>query len=190
VRRSFVLLIIIAIGFGVYQYLKKDTGHTAIEEIERVRGPIAELLEEREVRGGEVVFYLSQSRAGEQVVSADFVQKSFLGWKWSNGGGHSLPADSSWSYQYMPALKGSILGDSPFPLVFGTFGNPEIVSVTMKNVKTGEVHKAQVIPSQGKVKLWYAFIQEEQGSSFDITGLSSTGEIVSEKQFIEKKKVT
>jgi hypothetical protein len=183
VKRYFVLLIMIAVGFGVYQYVKKDSVHTAIEEIERVRGPIAELLEEREVRGGEVVFYLSQGRAGEKVVSADFVQKSFLGWKWANGGGHSIPADSSWSYQYMPAIKGSTWGDSPFPLIFGTFGNPEIVSVRVKNIKSSEVHTAVVIPTQGKEKLWYAFIQDEQGSSFDIMGLSSTGEIVSERHF-------
>jgi hypothetical protein len=136
VRRSFVLLIIIAIGFGGYQYLKKDSVHTAIEEIERVRGPIVELLEEREVRGGEVIFYMNQGREGERIVSADFIKKSFLGWKWANGGGHSLPADSAWSYQYMPALNGSIWGGSPFPLVFGSFGNPEIVSVTVKYVKT------------------------------------------------------
>jgi hypothetical protein len=185
VKRIIILLFIIAVIFGVSQYYKKAPVGTAVEEIERKRGSIGELLEEREVRDGEVVFYLRQDGERAPVLSADYVNKSFLGWKWATGGGHSLPAASAaetvWSYQYLEATKGNFFNHSPFPLLFGTFNNPAITNVTIKSVQTGGETQAQVIATQGNVKLWYAFIAEEQGKSFELTGFAKTGEIISKK---------
>jgi hypothetical protein len=185
VKRIVVWLIIVAIVFGLSQYLKKASAGTAVEEIERKRGAIGELLEEREVRNGEVVFYLRHDGDRAPILSADYVNKSFLGWKWSAGGGHSLPAasenETAWSYQYIDATKGTF-NQSPFPLLFGTFNNPAITAVTLKSVETGEETKAEVVLSKGRDKLWYAFIPEEQGKSFELTGLADTGEVVSEKR--------
>jgi hypothetical protein len=36
--------------------------------------------------------------------------------------------------------------------------------------------------TQKSVMLWYAFVPEEQGKSFELTGFSSMGEIVSTKR--------
>jgi hypothetical protein len=189
VKRIVILLIIVPVAFGVSQNLKKSSSGTAVEEIEQKRGAIGELLEEKEVRDGEVVFYLRQNGDRAPVLNADYVNKSFLGWKWAAGGGHSLTAateiETAWSYQYMAATKGTFFNHSPFPLLFGTFNNPAISTVTLKSALTGQETKAEVILSKGKVMLWYAFISEEQGKSFELTGLTSTGEIVSVKHISE-----
>jgi hypothetical protein len=190
VKRSFVLLIIVAVGLGFYLYLKNQSAATAVEEIERVRGSIGELLEEREVRNGEVVFYTRQNGQGDYVVSADYVKKSFLGWKWSAGGGHTLPSTAGtndeskgqilWSSQYMSALKGTMSSDSPFPLLFGTVKDAEISSVTVKDIKSGQESKAELVTAKNGIKLWYAFVPWQQGE-FDLTGFSSSGQVVTVK---------
>jgi hypothetical protein len=192
VKRSFVWIIIIVIGLGVYQFLKKDSTGTALEEIERSRGAISELLEEKEVRNGEVVFYLRQNGSRDPVLSADYVKKTFLGWKWASGSGHTLPAsseinaspktDTIWSYQYITATKGTLWSDSPFPLLFGTINNPLITKVIVKSLQTGQETEAKIIPSKGIIKLWYVFIPQDQGSSYELTGLSNTGEMLSKKR--------
>jgi hypothetical protein len=192
VKRSLVWLIIIVIVFGVYQFLKKDTSGTALKEIERSRGAIGELLEEREVRNGEVVFYFRQHGSSETVLSADYVKQTFLGWKWASGGAHSLPVasetdtspktDTVWSYQYIAGTKGTLSGDSPFPLLFGTFNNPRIAKVIVKAIQSGQETEAKIIPSKGIAKLWYVFILQDQGSSYELTGLSNTGEMISKKR--------
>jgi hypothetical protein len=189
VKRIVILLIIVAVAFGVDQYLKKVSSGTAVGEIEQKRGPIGELLEEKEVRDGEVVFYLRKDRDRAPVISADYVNKSFLGWKWAAGGGHTLPAasetETAWSYQYIAATKGSFFNHSPFPLLFGSFSNPKITAVTLKSVQTGQETKAEVILSKENDRLWYAFIPEEQGKSFDLNGFASTGESVSVKHITQ-----
>jgi hypothetical protein len=188
-KRIIILLIIVAAAFGVNQYLKKVSSGTAVEEIVQKRGAIGELLAEKEVRDGEVVFYLRQDGDRAPVLSADYVNKSFIGWKWAAGGGHSLPAasetETAWSYQYMDATKGSFFNHSPFPLLFGTFNNLAINAVTIKSTKTGQETQAEVISTLEKVKLWYAFIPEEQGKSFDLTGFASPGEVISKKHIYE-----
>jgi hypothetical protein len=189
VKRIVILLTIVAIVFVVNLYLKKVPSGTAVEEIEHKRGAISELLEEKEVRDGEVVFYLRQDGDRAPVLNADYVNKSFLGWKWAAGGGHSLPAaskiETAWSYQYLAATKGSFFNHSPFPLLFGTFNNSAITAVTLKSAHTGQESKAEVILSKGKDSIWYAFISEEQGRSFDVTGFTSAGEIISVKHIFE-----
>jgi hypothetical protein len=191
VKRIVILLIIVAVAFGVDQYLKKASSGTAVEEIEQKRGAIGELLLEKEVRDGEVVFYLRKDGDRAPVLTADYVNKSFLGWKWAAGGGHTLPAasesETAWSYQYMAATKGSFLNHSPFPLLFGSFNNPAITAVTLKSVQTGQETKAEILLSKENDRLWFAFISEEQGKSFDLIGFASTGEIVSEKHISELK---
>jgi hypothetical protein len=190
VKRSFVLLVIAAVALGMYVYLKNQSAPTAIAEIERVRGSIAVLLEEREVRNGEVVFYMEQNGQGVAVINADYIKKSFLGWKRLAGGGHTLPstagadeqskAQAIWSYQYMSALKGTMSGDSPFPLLFGTVQDARITSVTVKNIKSGEEAKAEMVSAKNGIKLWYAFVPWEQGK-FELTGFSGSGQAVTVK---------
>ncbi|QGQ99495.1 hypothetical protein EHS13_33870 [Paenibacillus psychroresistens] len=190
-KRIVIVLIVIALAFGVKLYLNKASSGTAIDEIERKRGSIGELLEEREVRDGEVVFYMRQEGERAPVLSADYVNKSFLGWKWAVGGGHSLPAasgnETAWSFQYMDATKGSFFNHSPFPLVFGTVNNPAITAVTIKSVKTGQETIADLITSKSNITLWYAFIEEEQGKAFDLTGLAKSGETVSKKHIFDSE---
>jgi hypothetical protein len=190
VKRSFIILIIAAVGLGVYVYLKNQSANTAIEEIERARGSIGEILQEREVQNGEVVFYMRQNGQGAAVINADYIKKSFLGWKWSAGGGHTLPsttgvnnpsqAETIWSYQYMSALKGTMSSNSPFPLLFGTLNDNKITSVTVKEIKSGQEIKAELVSAKSGIKLWYAFIPWEQGE-FELTGFSDSGQAVSVK---------
>lgn len=185
-KRIIILLIMVAIAFGVNQYLKKASTGSALEKINQKRGTIGTLLEEREVSDGEVVFYMNQDGERSPVVYADYVKKTFLGWKWAAGGGHSVPAatgaETAWSYQYMAATKGSFFGSSPFPLVFGTFNNSAIKSVIVKSVLTGEETQAVLNETQKTDILWYAFVPEAQGEAFELKGLSQTGELISEKR--------
>lgn len=184
-KRILILLIIVGAVFGVKQYLKLASAGTAVEKLEQKRGAIGQLLEEREVSDGEVVFYIRQDGERAPVLFADYVKKSFLGWKWVVGGGHSVPAasgtETAWSYQYMAATKGTF-NHSPFPLVFGTVDKPAIATITLKSLQTGQETQAVLNQPQKLFTLWYAFVPEEQGKSFELTGYSSTGEIISEKR--------
>lgn len=182
-----ILLIALAVAFGVSQYLKSSPEGTALEKVNEKRGTIGLLLEERVVSDGEVVFYLNQDGDRSPVLYADYVKKTFLGWRWSAGGGHSLPAvaegeANTWSSQYISATKGTFFGHSPFPLLFGSSSNPAIKAVIVKSVLTGEETQAVMEPIPEKGSLWYVFISEEQGKSFELKGLSETGELISEKR--------
>jgi hypothetical protein len=187
VKRIIIVLIVIAVAFGASQYLKTTSAGTALEKINEKRGTVGLLLEEREVSDGEVVFYIKQDGERSPVLYADYVKKTFLGWRWAAGGGHSMPAaetgeETIWSYQYIAATKGTLFGQSPFPLIFGSFSNPAIKSVVVKSVLTGEETQAVIEPIPKTDGLWYAFISGEQGKSFELKGLSETGELISEKR--------
>jgi hypothetical protein len=190
VKKSFRMLIIAAVFLSVYAFVKHQSAGSAIEEIERVRGSVGELLEEREVKNGEVVFYIRENGQGDDVVSADYVKKSFLGWKWFAGGGHTLPAatgageqsktEALWSYQYISAPKGTLSSGSPFPLLFGTVNDINIASVTVKDINSGQETKATLVTAKNGIKLWYAFAAWEKGKT-ELTGFSSSGEPISVK---------
>lgn len=185
-KRIIILLLVVGIAFGVNQYLKTVSAGTAIEKINQKRGAMGLLLEEREVSDGEVVFYMNPDGDRSPVLYADYVKKTFLGWEWAAGGGHSVPAamgeETIWSHQYIAATKGTFFGHSPFPLLFGTFNNPAIKSVIVKSVLTGVETQAVINPIQKTDVLWYAFIPEEQGKAYELKGLSETGELISEKR--------
>jgi hypothetical protein len=54
--------------------------------------------------------------------------------------------------------------------------------VIVKSLQTGQETEAKIIPSKGIIKLWYVFIPQDQGSSYELTGLSNTGEMLSKKR--------
>jgi hypothetical protein len=192
VKRSYIILFVIVIGLGLYYFLKAGSSASAVDEITKVRGPIGELVEEHEVSHGEVVFYLGKQTDSQQIVIADYVKKTFIGWKWSTGGGHSLPnytgtdeklkADAAWSMQYLPAPQGSLGGSSPFPLLFGAIDNADISSIVVKNLKTGSEQRAEIKPSQSSLRVWYAFVQGDRSDPYELTAITSTGKILSVKQ--------
>jgi hypothetical protein len=191
VKRSYILLFVIVIGLGMSYFLKAGSSASAVDEIIKVRGPISELVEEREVSDGAIVFHLRKQSDGQQVVVADYVKKTFIGWKWSTGGGHTLSAytgaveklkaDAEWSMQYLPAPQGFLGSNSPFPLLFGAITSADISSIVVKNLKTGSEQKAKIKPSQSPLRVWYAFVQGE-GDPYELSALSSTGQVLSVKQ--------
>jgi hypothetical protein len=191
-KRSYILLFVIVIGLGMYYFSKAGSSASALDEIAKVRGPVGELVEEHEVSNGEVVFYFNKQTDGRQVVVADYVKKTFLGWKWTTGGGHSLPnytgndeklkADALWSMQYLPKPQGSLGGNSPLPLLFGAIDTADISSITVKDLKTGSEQKSEIKPSQSALRVWYAFVQGESSDPYELTALSSTGKVLSVKQ--------
>ena len=93
-KRIIIILIVVAVAFGANRYLKTTSTGTALEKINEKRGTIGLLLEEREVSDGEVVFYLNQDGDRSPVIYADYVKKTYFGWKWVSGASHSIPAET------------------------------------------------------------------------------------------------
>jgi hypothetical protein len=80
----------------------------------------------------------------------------------------------------MSALKGSMSGNSPFPLLFGTVNDIKITSVTVKDIKSGQEVKAEMVSAENGIKLWYAFVPWNEGE-FELTGFSGSGQRISVK---------
>ncbi len=193
-----IIVCIVCVIIGFLLNLEKNSFKSAIEAIEESRGThIDYLVLQKDIDNGRVVFYLRNINDGQQVVSAEFVRKTILGWKWVFGGGHSAPkytgtdqemkVDESWSYQYLPSTEGSEFGKSPFPMLFGLIKNQDITSIVVRDLMNFEEQEAEIVQTNSSVRLWYVFVTEKQGGKFTITANSKDGKKVSVKNIDEKR---
>ncbi|RTE10072.1 hypothetical protein [Paenibacillus whitsoniae] len=150
-----------------------------------------------DINKGELICY--QRNAGALELSCDFVKKTVWGWKWVNGGGHTLSAytgtdpqqqwDSSWSSQYFPEMKGT-----PFPLLFGLIQNTEAVQhaeavrVDISSVETGATEQAVVVPLKNGQKIWFRFFKASDGKKFKIMLANKSGQQLSVRTVDEEQK--
>ncbi|MED4568826.1 hypothetical protein [Brevibacillus agri] len=167
--------------------LTDDSSPTALEAIESMREEIGTVFHEASTDKGTLFFLV---REDSQMIDAEFAKKTILGWKWGNGGSHTIPAvsevplpDSAFSTQYIANGKENPF-DSPFPMLFGVILDPEVDSLMVVSEKTGKALQAEIIDNElFPFRLWYAQLPVKQGEMFSITAFGKDGEtVVSEKQ--------
>jgi hypothetical protein len=196
-KKLMITVCIILASIVFLFYFGKGSSNTPIEAIEKSRGNhVDDIVLQKDIENGQVVFYLRNINNGQQFVSAEFVKKTLLGWKWVYGGGHSLPnytgsnqkvtLDESWSYQYFPSTKGSEFGKSPFPMLFGVIKNSDITSVIVQDQRIVREQKAEIVKTNSTLRFWYVFVTEEQGRKFTISARSTDGKEVSVKSINEE----
>ncbi|MBT2764048.1 hypothetical protein [Paenibacillus sp. ISL-20] len=196
-----ILLISICIFMGIiglFLFIEKDSSNTAIEAKEKSRGfQIDDIVLQKDILNGQLVFFLRNINDGQQVVSAEYVKKTLLGWKWVFGGGHSLPnyqgenqkmiIDESWSTQYLPSTRNTEFGKSTFPILFGVIKNSEINSVIVRDLKNSKELKAEIVKTNSSLRFWYVFVKEDQGKKFTISAMSKDETEVSVKTIDEEQ---
>ncbi|MED5015979.1 hypothetical protein P9847_01525 [Paenibacillus chibensis] len=191
---SFILAAALAACF--YIFWVDGTYRTPVQAIELARSldePI-DVVREHQTEEGEVIFYLRyiHPKDPKPVVSADYVKKAFIGWKWVTGGGHTLTEtvegkdeqerlDAAWSVQRIPGERGT-----PFPVFFGAVLNPEIAAVTVTDVKTGNTKPAEIFHAGADMRIWYWFEHELSGAVYTLQAMSADGEVLSSQQWEDK----
>lgn len=138
----------------------------AIEQARHLDQPI-ELVQRIEDSKGAMLFYLRyiNRRDPKPVISADYVERTLLGWRWVAGGGHTLmetddsmgpqeKLDLEWSVQWIPGEDGT-----PFPMLFGAIVNPDIAKVAVTDAKIGDTEFAQMIDAGSDMRIWYLFVR-------------------------------
>jgi hypothetical protein len=180
---SILLSIVIFIG---YLFISDEPSKTVVEAIEKQRGlgSVDYIMQQHPVSQGEVIFYLSNINDDQIVVSTEYVRKTWRGWKWIYGGGHSgsniqlnskLPSRNGFSYQYIRSTEGTEIGSSPFPMIYGVILDPDITRIVVKDYMSGLDRQAKIIEIKDRFKLYYSFLDEPQGKKFEIIGYSQEG---------------
>lgn len=189
-------ILLAAIGV-VFYIVEKNASVTPVAAIEKVRnGHVDEMVLQKEIGRGQVILYLRNINENQQIVSAEYVKKTFTGWKWVYGGGHSMPkpyagptgnvkVDDSWSYQYFPSTEGTQFGKSPFPMLFGVINHADIQAIAVKDLNTNQEVMAKIVNTKGATRFWYVFVTEEQGRKFMLTARTNEGKVVNEKMIDE-----
>lgn len=188
---AFILICIFLAIFGWFNN-EKISFKTAIDAIEKSRGiHVGDILLQKDIDNGQVVFYLRKINDDRQIVSAEFVKKTILGWKWVYGGGHSIPiytgadqeikVDKSWSYQYLPSTIGTEFGKSPFPMLFGVIQNSDVTSIIVRNLSSYDEQNAEIVKVNNSLRFWFCFIKEKHGRKFTISAISNKGMEISVK---------
>jgi hypothetical protein len=203
-----ILLIGLLIAICVVSYLiyilkyEKDYSPTAIEAINKVRGDSAVnyLIHEHPVEDGKVIFYLRNINDNQIVVSHEYIRKSYRGWKWIFGGGHSGSGVSlinpsevlgdPITYFYSNDLIEKEVGETPFPLIHGIILNPEISRVVVKDSHSGLERQATIINVRDKFNLYYVFLDSNQGEKFDIKLFDREGHELAVKTIDENPQIS
>jgi hypothetical protein len=188
----FILFTVIMVStvFSLHKY--KVSAHSPEEAILKVRNNIGRVVHKLNIDNGELIFYQKDLGNGTIGLSCDFVKKTVWGWKWINGGGHSISQyagnnhqqllDSSWTDQYFPAMKGT-----PFPMLFGLINNAAATNVTISFIENGGNSKAEVIPLKNGQLLWYKQLGESDGKKFELVLSDKNGQQLSFKSIDEEK---
>lgn len=192
--KSIVVISIVVIFLILfYGYWNDDSKPTPMEAIEQVRtnNGIKEPLAEVDVEKGKIVFFKINKS-----INAEFVRKTYKGWKWGYGGGHTIPGlsneidnnniDSYLSYQYFPSTDDTQYGYSPFPMLFGVLQNSTVSSITVKDLINNKEIKASIINRDPDFRIWYVFINKDQGKKFVISTISDQGKVMADKEINEE----
>lgn len=192
-KKFFVILAFLVIGAVFYFYATDDSANTPIEAIGQFRNQeITQVYDEIDVDNGKLIFYVRGDNPEQRIINAEYAKKTWKGWKWGYGGGHSIPSEKNpykenhWSSQYFYSTKGTAY-ESPFPMLFGALYDKEIQSVSVESTATGETFKAAIIENQKfPFRVWYLFLTEKQGTDFTIRALTSKNDVHSVKEEINE----
>lgn len=187
------LLVALAVGgYFIFNFIKDngDYSDTPIEAVNKIRGDnsVDYVIHEHAVSDGEVIFYLRNPNDDQIVVSHEYVRKTWRGWKYIFGGSHAgsgisliEPDDARgdpFSYQFSRDLSDTEIGKTPFPMLHGIIMNPTIQRVVVKDYITGLERQAAIINLRDKFKLYYVFMDANQGLKFDIITYDNEGQMI------------
>lgn len=171
-KKKVGLVILLLVIISLFVVVKFNSGGKTIEESITTPGskPISIIHEERTDKGS-IVFY---NHLGEDSLSTAFVRKNIGGYKTVYSGVHgsikSFTNKFGMSHQYFPNIEQTSL-----PIYFGVIGNPDISQVKIMEKKRNIEGQAKIINAKD-VRIWLVYMNEFQGSEFDIIGLSADGE--------------
>ncbi|WP_199618350.1 hypothetical protein [Paenibacillus alkalitolerans] len=175
------LMAVLVVGF-IFIKSSYESSETVIEAIERVRGPISEIIYSHETDNGVVVFYHRQpsNRESKYIgLSSEYVAKTLTGWKWVFGGGHteteSWEVQDGFTAQYFPGTDGTEFGRSPFPMIFGAANADQVTSVYVKGYENDYFKKAELVHINDKEKIWFVFVDKNAGDRFIVIGYDDKG---------------
>jgi hypothetical protein len=191
-KKTIIIALLLITVIGLLEYWNDEPVESPLEAIAIERNEVGPVLHEIDVDNGKVIFYL-RNLGNNQQLNAEYVKKKFKGWEWVYGGGHTVPnftggledIDNSWSYQYFSSTENI---DSPFPMIFGVIKKQEINSISIQSKLTGVNQRSQVIDNEKyQLKIWYAFVSEDQGLKFNIRALTNDNKVLSTKEIDESE---
>ncbi|WP_314588561.1 hypothetical protein [Paenibacillus terrigena] len=180
-KKLWIILFVIFVGAGVFIYLQDESTASPHEAIAHRIGT-GQIYEEIDVPKGRLIFY---SRGSS--INADFVKKSWNGWKWGYGGGHTIPVYKQqagkyehvdFSSQYFSSIRGMGMY-MPYPMLFGVITNPDVAYISVLSKQTGDNFRTAIL-SNGRdpYRIWFLLLDEVQGKQFEISAVSSKHQIL------------
>lgn len=180
-------MLLLVLGFG---YKNLTGSNTAIGAINKNLGnmglgPVNYVVKELPVNGGELVFYIRNFNNGRIDFDIRFVKKTFGGWKITRYGGNmGSPSiayhpseraikDMPILQMYLPKRKGVNLN----PIIVGTIADPNMSRIVIKN-KSGLERQANIIKVNDTFKIFYQFVSEKEGKSYEILAYDSKGTVI------------
>ena len=168
---SFIVLAIAIISLILLSLIIKfGNGAKTIEEAVLTPGSIPmSIIHVEKTNKGSIVFCDTTDYNG---LYTAIVRKTISGFKtvYSGGGDMRSPASKfGVSYNYFPSIEKTSL-----PIYFGIIGDYDIKHVKIVEKKRNIEGEAKIINANG-TRIWLMYMNNFQGSDFDIIGLSADG---------------
>lgn len=173
-KKLLVLAIVVLVSIGIVLISALNDGAKTLEEALSPAGSKPfKIIHEEKNKQGSIVFY---SHLGQDDLSTAVVKKRFGRYKVLYSGVQgdiTLFADTfGVAYNYFPSIQGTAL-----PIYFGVIGNTDISKVKILEKKRNIEKEAKIIDAEG-IRLWLIYMNQFQGSEFEILGLSADGKTV------------
>ncbi|MFC4807657.1 hypothetical protein [Paenibacillus sp. GCM10023250] len=150
-----------------------------------------EVAHRENVNGGALLFVKWSTKSEQGNFGVEFVRKSWLGWKWVNGGQYGFSGSGVDSrkadYMSLPAAKGV---PAP-PIIFGQILSPSVVKVTVVfgGPDGGEL-AAKIVPYDGVEgrRIWFALLPRTASAPYGISATDASGRAVAGISFDDPTK--
>ncbi|WP_144027452.1 hypothetical protein [Paenibacillus selenitireducens] len=162
--------------------LNSNYSQTPMEAIEKARGDnfLEHIVQQQPVSDGEVVFYLRPINNDQVVVSADYVRKTWRGWKWVTGGGHSgsgislvkpdMSLGEPLSYQLIITRA-----EADFRVLFGVILDPDITRVVVKGDRSRIQTPVNMIELRDHLRFYDVVLPYNLEESIELEAFDSQG---------------
>ncbi|OPA75282.1 hypothetical protein BVG16_22050 [Paenibacillus selenitireducens] len=178
------LFLILITGFFMTYWigLNSNYSQTPMEAIEKARGDnfLEHIVQQQPVSDGEVVFYLRPINNDQVVVSADYVRKTWRGWKWVTGGGHSgsgislvkpdMSLGEPLSYQLIITRA-----EADFRVLFGVILDPDITRVVVKGDRSRIQTPVNMIELRDHLRFYDVVLPYNLEESIELEAFDSQG---------------
>jgi hypothetical protein len=171
-------------NMGLNGTIRTPLGKTPEEAIQQFRHfPSMQVIHRESVDGGILLFIKRYYQQNGTDLQVEYARKTWLGWKWTWGGGYGiggnnspLQAKSALTYMSMPKIDHI---STPFPIVFGEVLDPSIKNVSVE-IK-GNKYKAKLTGVETGHIIWFVFLPSTDSSPFDIEGFNDKGDLIAYK---------